>query len=75
MYTIDISNLMGPEYLALFNDLFRMTVIQVQIQLMFYILDPQKRPFLKEEFWTLLVFMWIGILSYWLIFKKLVLFK
>lgn len=75
LYMIRISDTFGPEYVEVVNDLARMTVIQCCIQGMLYMLYPAKFALLNSSFFTLLLFIWIGVLAYWLVFKKLISFK
>jgi hypothetical protein len=73
IYTIDISSALGSEYVILFEDMVRMFLIQLTIQLMFFMSYPD-RAFLTEEFILLVLYIFLGITLYWLVFKKLVKF-
>lgn len=75
LYTVNISKLIGSEYIEMCNDIARFAIIQVAIQLMLYILNPNKFSFFSKEFFVLLLFIIIGVLLYWLVFKKIVTFK
>ena len=75
LYEIRISDMFGSkEYVGMCDDLFRFLSIQVMIQLMLTLMDPQNYKFFSEDFIVLMLFIVIGVLFYWLVFKKLVSF-
>ena len=69
---IQISRYMDKEYIPYIEDLIRMMLIQIVIQLMFYAKDPIDHPFLTSTFFELLLYISVGVSVYWLLFKKLV---
>ena len=74
IYQINVTKTFGaPEYKDLFNDLIRFLIIQISIQFMLSISD-DSYSFFTFEFLTLLLFITIGVLAYWLIFRKFVSF-
>ncbi len=75
LYYIDITKAVGSEYIGMFNDLARFIIIQISIQIMLCTLDPKQYNMFSSEFMILLLFVIIGVLIYWLVFKKLVAFK
>lgn len=75
IWELDVSNAFGKEYIGMFNDLSRFLVIQIGIQTMLYTMDSEKFSILSADFFTLLLFITIGVLFYWLVFKKVVSFK
>lgn len=75
LYTVDISRTWGPEYVGYLQDLARMITVQVTMQLMFYMLDPEKYCFFSEDFGSMLLFITLGVSFYWLVFKRLVLIR
>jgi heme/copper-type cytochrome/quinol oxidase subunit 4 len=72
---LDISERMGPEYVLMFDDFLRMGVIQCTLQLMMYLSNPATTAFLSVEFLLLLIYVMIGVASYWLVFRNLIAFK
>ena len=74
VWTIDVSRLVGEENLAYVEDSFRLVLIQIVIQVMLHVTDPDRFPFYDGEFLTLILFLFVGISAYYLIFKKLVKF-
>ena len=75
LYEINISNKIGAEYVGMCNDLARFIIIQFAIQLMLVTIDPSKFSIFSVDFMLLLLFIVIGVLLYWLVFKKIVSFK
>ena len=57
------------------NDLLRMGIIQIVIQIMFYFSNPLENPFWSPMFLQTILFMLIGVLAYWLIFRHIVALK
>lgn len=75
LYEIKVSEMFGgKEYVGMCEDLFRFLSIQVMIQLMLTLMDPQNYKLFSEDFLILMLFIVIGVLFYWLVFKKLVSF-
>lgn len=75
LMTYDISKTFGQEYVDVFNDLARMLVIQFVIQMLMHMTDSARFPFFSVEFVLMCIYIVLGVLVYWLIFKKLVKFK
>jgi hypothetical protein len=72
---LEISERIGPEYVLMFDDFLRMTVIQCTLQLMMYLSNPATTAFLSVEFVLLLVYVMIGVALYWLVFRNILAFK
>ena len=72
LYTV---NFQRKEYLELVNDIVRMVTIQLTIQFLFYINSPSTSEFFAVDFVFMLIYLVLGVCVYWLIIKKLVLFK
>jgi hypothetical protein len=60
------------EYFPMINDLFRMGIIQIITQLMFYFANPVENPFWSPLFLQTVMFLLIGVLVYWLIFRHII---
>lgn len=75
LFLFDISRCFGEEYVPYLDDLFRMVMIQLSIQFMFFIMDPSKYQLFSQEFLTLLLYVVLGVTVYWLVFKKIIQFK
>jgi len=63
------------EYIPMINDLYRMSIIQIVAQLLFFFSNPAKNNFFDDTFIQTLTFILIGIISYWLVLKKIVIFN
>ena len=73
IYTVDVSKTLGSEYVPLCEDVARMFLIQLTIQLMFYLSIPE-RAFMTDEFVLLLLYIGLGVSLYWLVFRNIVKF-
>lgn len=72
LYVVDIPN---KDYVAMCDDIARMVIIQFSIQLLLFATDPEQHQFFSVDFLLLLIYIVLGVALYWLVFKKLVLFK
>jgi hypothetical protein len=72
VWTIDVTRLVGEDNLNYVEDSIRLIMIQVVIQVMLVVTDPDRFSFYDGEFLSLLLFLFAGISAYYLIFKKLV---
>ena len=76
MYTLDISKHLGStEYVPVLDDVARMVVIQIMVQFMFFLNDPDENPFFSETFFATLLYIGLGIAVYWLILRKFISIK
>jgi uncharacterized membrane protein SirB2 len=74
LFTVSISNVIGPEYLPMVHDVARMVAIQVTIQLMVYLSSPSGQPFFTQDFALLVIYIVLGVMLYWLALRKIVAF-
>ena len=72
MYEIPID--IEPDNIIILNDVIRMTTIQVVAHLLFSITDSSVN-FLNTLFIKTLIFIIIGVATYWLFIKKIIKFK
>jgi len=63
------------EYKPMIDDLYRMFVIQIIAQFLFYVTNPKENSLLDEYFLQTLFFILIGICGYWLVVKKIIVLK
>ena len=68
---LEVSSVLGDEYIPLLNDLSRMITLQIIIQLMLSMRDPIEYPFFSQHFFELLFYIILGLMTYWLVVKKL----
>jgi hypothetical protein len=71
LYIIKVQN---PEYIGLIEDIIRMVTIQITIQFLYFINNTDSG-FFTVDFFLLLLYIILGVCVYWLVFKKLILFK
>lgn len=75
LFNIDVSNTLGSEYVEMFNDLTRFLIIQISIQFMLCMADPENISMFSGDFIVLMCFVVVGVLFYWLVLRKIVHFK
>lgn len=71
MWNIDVSSKLGPEYVAVVEDVTRLVVIQVFVQGLLSLIDSEAG-FFNPVFWLILCYLVLGSCVYHLIFKKLI---
>lgn len=62
------------DYVGVIDDIMRLVLIQIVIQLMFYLNSPTDFPFFTPSFVAILLYIVLGVAFYWLIFRKIILF-
>jgi hypothetical protein len=72
LYEIKISEHIDDEYIPYFEDLVRMVTLQIVLQFMYYIRDPEHNSFMTLDFFELLMYIILGVSVYWLLFKKVI---
>lgn len=71
LYTVKLGN---PQYVGMIDDIMRMVLIQFTIQFLYYI-NNSEAGFFTSDFFLLVIYIVLGVCVYWLIFKKLIVFK
>ena len=69
---LDVSTLVGDEYVPLVDDTMRMLTLQIIIQFMLMLRSPKEYSMFSESFFELLFYIVLGLMTYWLIIRKLV---
>ncbi len=72
LYTVDLQN---KEYVGMIDDVLRMVTIQFMIQFLLFINNPSEVSFFSIDFMLLVLYIVLGVCVYWLVIKKLILFK
>lgn len=73
---IDITGEWGPGYAVFFEDVLRMLCVQFTIQVMFYCSsDSGTASFLSAQFLLMLAYVILGVALYWLVLKRVLVFK
>jgi hypothetical protein len=70
LFDLDVSSNIGEEYIPLMDDVTRMITLQVIIQLMLSLRDSNEYPFFSQQFFELLFYIVLGLMTYWLIIRK-----
>lgn len=73
-YAVDVSTAVGPGYSGYLDDVARMLCIQFTIQLMLSLMGNGVSLF-SVDFVLLMVYVVLGVSLYWLVFKRLVVFR
>ena len=71
-YVINVSKKFGTDYVPAFEDAFRLLILQLMIQFMYFIKDPSEYGIFDTSFIELAIYSILGVCVYWLIFKRLV---
>ena len=74
VWTVDMSKVVGRDNVVFINDLVRIFIIQMTVQIMMYVTCPDQCTIFSDDFLILLLFISIGICFYWLVFRRLVSF-
>ena len=70
-FNIDIDD----EYKPLLNDLVKMFIILIIVNILMYVSDSGSNKLLGESYVKLMIFILLGISTYWLVIQKLLHFK
>ena len=70
LFNIDLED----EYRPMFEEITKMIVILVVVNFLMYISDPNINKFLGESYLKLIIFVILGLLTYWLVIKKVIKF-
>ena len=71
-YFNNLKSNIDKEYHPLINDLIRMISILLITNLLMYLNNPSKNKFLGEYYINIMTFVVLGIMTYWLIIKKII---
>ena len=69
---LDVSSIVGDEYVPLVDDTMRMLTLQIIIQFMLMLRSPREYSMFSENFFELLFYIVLGLMTYWLVIRKLV---
>jgi hypothetical protein len=72
LYKLDLD--IDKEYIPLLNDIVRMTIIQLVAQTLFFLISSGDIELLSGNFIKTLIFICIGICTYWLLLRKIFIF-
>jgi len=63
------------EYVEMSNEVIKMGVILVVVNVLMFMSNPSKNKLFAESYIKLLVFALLGIMTYWLVIRKIVVFN
>lgn len=75
VYEFNVTSLIGKEYIPFVEDAFRILIIQVVYQVMLVMRNPIAYSIMDMDFVEACLYLIIGVCVYWLVFKRLVIFK
>lgn len=75
VFTINVSQTLGKDYIGMAEDISRFLVIQIVIQVLLFTMDGKQFPLFSSDFALLLLFITAGVMFYWLVLRRIVSFK
>lgn len=68
----DVGSRIGEDYVPMVEDMLRVSVIQIVMQLLLSLVDPDNNPFFSGTFWLVLLYLMLGIVTYHALFRRVV---
>jgi len=65
----------NKEYYPLLDDLIRMISILIITNILMFFNDPGKNKILSEHYVNIIAFVSLGVITYWLVLKKIIMFN
>lgn len=62
------------EYKNLYNDLIKFTTILIVLNLLMFLTNPNENTFLGKNYLKFMIFVILGITTYWLVISKVIVF-
>ena len=69
------SQSLDDEYVEMSNEVIKMAVILVVVNILMFLSNPSKNKLFAESYIKLLVFALLGIMTYWLVIRKIIIFN
>lgn len=63
------------EYVPMIKDVIKMFVILVVVNLLMFISNPKGNKIMGENYVKLMLFILLGVLTYWLVVRKLIIYN
>lgn len=64
----------NTEYFNLYNDLLKYSTILLVVNLLMFLTNPLNNKFLGKTYLQFMTYILLGIITYWLVISKLILF-
>jgi hypothetical protein len=74
-YINKLKSNINKEYYPLMDDLTRMISILIITNILMFLNNPSKNKILSEYYVNIIVFVSLGIITYWLVLKKIIVFN
>lgn len=76
LFEVDVTRELGPGYTAFVEDVVRMLCIQLTIQIMIYCSsEAGTMSFVSPQFILMMAYVVLGVALYWLVLKRVVVFR
>jgi hypothetical protein len=71
---LSFNSKIDKDYKNLYNDLIKFTTMFLVVNLLMFISNPNKNVFLGENYVKLMTYILLGLVTYWLVISKVILF-
>ena len=75
LYNIHLTKYVDKEYIPFIEDLIKILILQIVLQFMYFLKNPNEVQFFSFDFIEMLIYIVLGTSVYWLIIKKLLIFR
>ena len=72
--TLKLEYKVDDEYKNLYNDLAKFTTILVVLNFIMYISNPEQNVFLGGNYMKMIICILLGLVTYWLVISKIIVF-
>jgi len=72
--TLKLEYKVDDEYKNLYNDLVKFTTILVVLNFIMYISNPEQNVFLGGNYMKMIICILLGLVTYWLVISKIIVF-
>lgn len=72
--TLKLEYKVDDEYKSLYNDLVKFTTILVVLNFIMYISNPEQNVFLGGNYMKMIICILLGLVTYWLVISKIIVF-
>ena len=72
VWDVNVSDVIGKDNVPFLNDVVRMLALQIVIQMLLHVTDPERYSFTDGDFVVLAMFIVVAVSAYWLVLRRLV---